>query len=118
MCRREILDMYVIPDTRAVGRFIVSPEYDQLSPPLERGIEHERYEMRLRPVILSVFLCGAGRIEIPERERLQSPGTRAVGEHLLDGELGVAIGIQGDERRIFLYRDLLRFTVYGRGRRE
>src|SRR5215472_11375600 len=70
MGSREIADVHVIADRRAVGRIVIGAKYLDGGIPALRCCDDERNEVRFRRVVLADFAVGIspGRIEIAQIE--------------------------------------------------
>ena len=114
----EVLDVHVVADARAVGRRVVLAEDGQRLP-LPRGdLQGQRDEVGLGRVPLAEPEGGARDVEVAQADRGEPVGDRVRGEHVVDGELGRAVGVGRPGRGVLPDRHRLRFAVGGRGRGE
>jgi hypothetical protein len=122
----QVADVDVVADAGAVwGGVIVAEDFDGLAA-AEGDVEDERDEMRLG---LVGFAAGddaravlrfrsAGDIEIAQRGGAKAVSAVEPTEHLLDQELGFAIGVGGAEGGAFRDGNGFRLAVYGGCRAE
>ena len=90
----EIGDVHVVAYAGPVRGRPVLPEDDELRPPAERRVDHQRHEMRLGLVVLAerAFGIGAGRVEIAQPRAAQPVHAIGPVERALDHVLALAIG--------------------------
>src|SRR5215471_10871373 len=75
-------------------------------------------EMSLRFVMFPKLCRGAGRIKIPERDKLESKRAVKRLKNLFHDQLGPSIRIGGTLRVLLVDRNLRGFSVSGAGGRE
>ena len=92
--RRQIVHVDVVAEARAVRRRVVVAEHVKGAAPHGR-IDRARNHVELRIVILAElpFRVGARGVEVPERDRAKAVRALVVWQRVLDGELGLAIGV-------------------------
>ncbi len=90
----QIPDVDIVADRCAVGCRIVVAEDFQRWPFAQRGVDGERDQMRFGVVLLAQFPVGvaAGNIEIAQCGPPQTVAGAVPAQHLLDHELGLAVG--------------------------
>src|SRR5688572_32564257 len=103
MCYGQIRNVDVVANAGSIRSRIVRAEDLRFLLPAESGIEHQRYQVRLRVVILTYIPIGirAGGIEIAEREVFDSVDLPKPLQGALEGKLGLAIWIDGMLRSVF-----------------
>src|SRR4051794_6230909 len=89
----EVLDVDVIPDRGAVIRRVVRPEHGHVLPLARGGLEHERDQVRLGLVVLAEVAAGPRDVEVAQRDRAEPVRPALVGDHAIDRELRVPVGV-------------------------
>src|SRR5205814_10299219 len=88
----QVVDVDVIADAGAVGGGVVGAEDVQVRPLADGGLDHQRDQVRLGPVVLANVAGGAGArgVEVAQGRVAPPVGAGEVGQGVLDRELGVA----------------------------
>ena len=115
---RQILDVNVIADARAVRRRIIRAVNLHLRFFAERHEQHVRNQMRLDAVMLAKFFARAGSVEIAEGDEIQLVNFTIPDEHFLEHQLGLAVRIDRTLRQILRHRHAVRRTVSRAGGAE
>src|SRR4051794_12101301 len=89
----EVLDVDVVPDRGAVIRRVVRPEHGHVLPLAGGGLEHERDQVRLGLVVLAEVAAGPRDVEVAQRDRAEPVRPALVGDHAVDRELRVPVGV-------------------------
>src|SRR4051794_21070865 len=89
----EVLDVDVVPDRGAVIRRVVRPEHGHALPLARGGLEHERDQVRLGLVVLAEVAAGPRDVEVAQRDRAEPVRPALVGDHAVDRELRVPVGV-------------------------
>ena len=86
MCIRQILHMHIIAYAGPVAGWIVLTKHRQGISFAFNGVQNERDQMRLRPVMLPnlCLFIRTRHIEIPERQMANTEGHAVIMEHVLD----------------------------------
>ena len=95
---RQIGDMNVVAQTGSVGcRIVLSEDLDRTAS--RRRLERARDDVNLRRMILAKLALGigAGGVEVPQPDRCNPVGAFEVRQRVLDGQFGLAVGV--DRRR-------------------
>jgi hypothetical protein len=108
---RQIHDVDVIADARAVRRRIIRAVNLALLRLAERDLEHVRDEMGFDAMMLAELLARAGGIEVAERDELQPVQLLIPLEDFLEHQLGFAVRIDRALRQIFGHRHAIRRAV-------
>src|SRR3989442_908613 len=115
----EIGHVDVIAQARAVGRRVIVAEHLQ-SRPAARRVDGARNHVDFRRVVLPdlALRIGAGRVEIPQRNRVDAVRALEVRQRALHRQLGFPVAVDRRLRMRFRDRRLDRLAVCGAGRRE
>src|SRR5581483_5732533 len=114
----QINDVDIIPDAGAVGRGIIGAVNLALGGLAERDFEDVRDEVGFDAMMFAEFLAGAGGVEIAEGDKLEAVDLVIPVQHLLEHELGFAVGVDGTLGQIFGHRDAVGGAVGGAGGTE
>ena len=115
---REIDDVDIIANAGAVRRGIVGAVNFALRRLAQRDFEDVRDEMGFDPVMLAVFAAGTGGVKIAERDEFKAKDLLIPEQHLLEHELGFAVGINRALGEIFCHGHAIRRTIRGAGGTE
>ena len=127
MSVNQILDVDVITDARAVGRWVIRAEDRDRRALPRRGLEADRNQMcfRLMHLAESPLAVTAGDVEVAQGREGEvitggAPRARIVEDHLLGRQLRPAVRVDRQPRTRFLDRDLIcdRFAVGSGGAGE
>ena len=114
---RQITDMDIVAHAGAVVRGIVVAEHAQKRELARRHLRDIRQQIvrnAVRILADQAALVRADRVEIAkQRHRERFIGVRRVPEHLLDHQLGPAVGVRGGQRRVLADRHARRIAVDG-----
>src|SRR4051812_9713716 len=114
----EVLDVDVVPHGGAVVRRVVRPEHGHVLALARRGLEHERDQVRLGLVVLAEVAAGPRDVEVAQGDRPEPVRAALVGDHAVDRELGVAVGVDRIRGQRLGHGYLGRLAVDRAGRRE
>src|SRR5207302_1942019 len=92
---RQVVDMDVIADTRAVGSRIVGAEYLQRWPLTQNRLQSQRNKMGFGIMILTDLAVGAGAggVEITQGGVAPDIGNAVIGQGAFHVKLAVAVGV-------------------------
>src|SRR5919199_376119 len=99
----QVADMYIVPNTRPVGRIVIRPKDRHVGAPPTRYREDERDQMGLRGVAFAQLALRVRprRIKIAQADPAQPVRRSARLEHTLDKQLTLTIRIYGAEGMLF-----------------
>ena len=115
---RQVHDVNVIADARAVGRRIVRAENFGLRQLAEHHLQHPRNQMGFDAVMFAEFFARAGGVEVTEGDELQAVNFLIPLEDFLEHQLGFAVGIDRALRQILGHRNFVGRAVGGARRAE
>ena len=114
----EVLHVHVVADGGAVGRRVVRAEDRDRRCATGGGPQHERDQVRFGLVVLAVRAAGARHVEVAQRDRAEAVRAGRVGQHPVDDQLGLAVGVHRGGRRRLGDRDDRGLPVGRAGRGE
>ncbi len=90
---RQVQNVNIIPNARAVRRRIIRPENLTVVLLAEGHFEHVGNEMRFDPVMLAKFFARPRSVEVAEGDKLQTVNLLVPPQNFLEHQLGFAVGI-------------------------
>jgi len=115
---RDVEDVDVIADAGAVGSGIVVAKNGDVGGAGLDSLQNQGNEMRFMAAGFAAIAGGAGDVEITEGDVIQAGVTAIVGEDVFKGELGFAVGIDGQFGMVLGDGDDVGLAVDGAGGRE
>ena len=100
---REVRDVDVVADARAVGCRIIGPVNLALSRLAERDLEDVGDEVRLEAMVFAEFFARARGVEVAKRHKLQAMNLLVPLENFFEHQLGLAVRIDRALRHILRY---------------
>src|SRR5438876_1965117 len=114
----EVNDVNVVANASAIRRGVIGAEDVALRRLAEDGLEHVGNQMRLDSVVFAEALARTRRVEVTERDELQTVNSLIPLQHLFEHQLRLAVRIDRARRQFFGHRQPLRSAVHRAGGAE
>src|SRR4051794_27005675 len=116
----EIVDVNVVPDTRAIRRLIIISKDGDRIPLAKRDLQDERYQMGFRCMVFTDFTAWirARGIEVSQSCEANVISVTIIAKNLFDNQFRPAIRIDRYAIVSFMDRNLRRCPINGGGARE
>src|SRR5690625_3794258 len=118
VCPRQVAHVDVITNAGPVRRVVIIPENAYRLPPPLGDLEHERYQVRLGPVVLPVAVTCPGRIKVAQRRISHARRPAEPVQGALKQVFGLAVHALRSNGRVLADWHLIRGAEQGGSRGE